>query len=140
MSLRNPSIANWRCNGGAVANGAFSQSRSCPGRSVTAVKGVERSAKKGKRVESKAFRVDVECYAGYRADERPVRFRIQARGAEQRAVVEILDQWYGPHDRFFKALADDGNLYILRHDERNDFWTLDSFRKGSEPEEDSPGL
>jgi hypothetical protein len=29
-------------------------------------------------------------------------------------VEELLDQWYGPHDVFFKVKANDGNVYILR--------------------------
>ncbi len=29
-------------------------------------------------------------------------------------VEEIMDQWYGPQDVFYKVRADDGNLYILR--------------------------
>ena len=29
-------------------------------------------------------------------------------------VEEVLDQWYGPQDVFYKVRADDGNLYILR--------------------------
>ena len=31
-------------------------------------------------------------------------------------VEEVLDQWYGPQDTFFKVHADDGNLYILRRE------------------------
>ena len=30
-------------------------------------------------------------------------------------VEEVLDEWYGPDDSFFKFRADDGNLYIIRH-------------------------
>ena len=74
----------------------------------------------------------VECYSGYKADERPLRFRAATPGAQNREVKEVLDQWYGPGYRCFKILADDGNLYILRHDETTDVWTLDSFRSGRE--------
>ena len=35
-------------------------------------------------------------------------------GEQLRMVEEVLDQWYGPDDAFFKLRADDGNLYILR--------------------------
>ncbi len=80
---------------------------------------------------SKPFLLEVECYAGYRADERPLRFRIRARSTETREVAQVLDQWYGQHFRSFKVVADDGNVYILRHSEPEDVWTLDSFRKGS---------
>jgi hypothetical protein len=34
----------------------------------------------------------------------------------EHVVEEILDQWYGPRDIFFKVRSDDGNVYILRHD------------------------
>ncbi len=33
-------------------------------------------------------------------------------------VEEVLDQWYGPSDVFYKVRADDGNLYILRRKPR----------------------
>lgn len=74
------------------------------------------------------LRLKVECYAGYRADERPLRFRAVAAGASAREVVEILDRWYGVGYRCFKVRADDGNLYVLRHLEGEDVWELDSFR------------
>jgi hypothetical protein len=86
-----------------------------------------------------AIHIRVECYAGYRADERPVRFSIETprRGActaspQTYEVKEILDQWYGVGYQCFKVLADDGNLYILRHDQTEDTWTLDSFRRDGE--------
>lgn len=72
--------------------------------------------------------LEVECYSGYRAAERLLSFRGKSAGAVMRTVAKIIDQWYGPDDRFFKVLADDGNLYVLRHSEREDVWTLDSFR------------
>ena len=67
----------------------------------------------------------VECYAGRKADQRPVRFQL---GGRDYVVREVLDQWYGPDDTFFKVSADDGNLYILRHHEAADEWHLVSFR------------
>lgn len=69
--------------------------------------------------------VDVDCYAGYRGDERPVRFKMGGRHYE---VVAVEDQWYSPADRYFRVLADDGNVYVLRHDETEDSWTLEAFR------------
>jgi hypothetical protein len=74
----------------------------------------------------------VECYAGYKADERPLRFIPQARDGRTYEVAEVLDQWYGVGYRCFRVRADDGNLYVLRHDEEHDAWTLDSFRRNSE--------
>jgi len=71
------------------------------------------------------MKLRVECYAGRKADERPARFQM---GEREYAVEEVLDQWYGPDDVFYKVRADDGNLYILRHDERAGEWRLESFR------------
>jgi hypothetical protein len=73
----------------------------------------------------------VECYAGYKADERPLRFQSRQKGSRMYEVVEVLDQWYGVGYHCFKAHADDGNVYILRHDEKDDEWSLDSFCRSS---------
>ena len=70
------------------------------------------------------MRLQVQCYAGRKADERPVRFRL---GDRDYMVEEIIDQWYGPDDQFFKIRADDGNLYILRQKMEGE-WSLESFR------------
>jgi len=74
------------------------------------------------------FRIRVECYSGYKADERPLRFYI---GEARYEIEEVLDQWYGPHDTWFRVRAHDGNLYILRHSlsEQQELWTLESFRR-----------
>jgi hypothetical protein len=71
----------------------------------------------------------VESYSGYKADERPLRFSFRDKDSRIFEVVEVLDQWYGVGDRCFKVLADDGNTYILRHNEKADEWVLDSFRR-----------
>lgn len=70
--------------------------------------------------------VRVQCYAGAKADERPIRFELDGR---EYLVEEILDRWYGPEDTFFKLRADDNNVYILRHSPGADMWSLESFRK-----------
>jgi hypothetical protein len=57
--------------------------------------------------DRRKMKLRVECYAGGKADERPVRFQV---GEQARIVEERLDQWYGPNDSFFKVRADDGNL------------------------------
>ncbi len=46
-------------------------------------------------------------------------------------VEEVLDQWYGPQDAFYKVRADDGNLYILRRETStpDGSWHLASFRQ-----------
>jgi hypothetical protein len=70
--------------------------------------------------------IQVQCYAGRKADERPVRFRL---GEHDYMIEEILDQWYGPDETFYKVRADDGNLYILRHHNVADEWRLESLRR-----------
>jgi hypothetical protein len=74
----------------------------------------------------------VECYAGYKADERPLRFTPQSSDSRTFEVKEVLDQWYGVDYRCFRVRADDGGVYILRHDERGDIWTLSAFRAEKE--------
>jgi hypothetical protein len=73
------------------------------------------------------MKVSVECYSGWKADERPVRFQLDRR---EYLVDEIVDRWYGPDSMFFKVRAHDGNLYILRHRLFGlvDVWSLESFR------------
>ena len=72
------------------------------------------------------MRVGVQCYAGRKADERPISFQL---GVHKYMVDEVLDQWYGPDDSFCKVCADDGNVYVLRHKLRTDEWVLESFRE-----------
>lgn len=69
--------------------------------------------------------VRVECYSGHRADERPLRFSIGERAYQ---VAEVDDKWYSPGATFFRVLAGDGNLYVLRHDEGADTWSIEAFR------------
>lgn len=72
--------------------------------------------------------VSVECYSGRKADERPVRFSVDG---QVYMVKEVVGQWYGTDDDYFKVRADDGNLYVLRHRRGPDGdWTLESFRRG----------
>lgn len=87
--------------------------------------------------------LSVECYSGYKADQQPLRFRFVTTsrsspsglgrsviyGARTYRVIEILDRWYGPDYECFKVRANDSNLYVLRHQLGNDFWSLDSFRR-----------
>ena len=72
--------------------------------------------------------LEVDCYSGRRAEERPVRFRLDGI---QYLVEEVLDQWYGPQDAFYKIRADDGNLYVLRRETStpDGTWRLESFRQ-----------
>ena len=70
--------------------------------------------------------VEVQCYAGRKADEHPVRFRI---GDRDYMVEEIVEQWYGLDATFYKVRADDHSLYLLRHQMSADAWEVESIRK-----------
>ena len=74
------------------------------------------------------MRLRVECYAGHKADQRPQAFTL---GERRLQVEEVLDQWYGPEDTYYRVRADDGNFYVLRHNQNplDDAWTLESFRR-----------
>jgi hypothetical protein len=84
---------------------------------------------------SMSLDLNVQCYAGYKADERPVRFTF-ANGRTL-VVEQVLDQWYGSDYECFRVRADDGNVYVLRHhltDPPDGAWTLDSFRRNDAAE------
>ena len=70
-------------------------------------------------------KIQVACYSGHKSDERPIKFSL---GNTVLFVDSIQDQWYGPDDLYFRVLADDGNTYVIRHNEKTDEWTLASFR------------
>ena len=74
----------------------------------------------------KEMELEVSCYSGRKADERPVRFRLDKRDY---TVEEVLDQWYGPDDAFYKVRAQDGNTYVLRRQMSAGSWHLVAFRQ-----------
>lgn len=75
--------------------------------------------------------IRVECDAGYRPDEPPLRFVLRGRQFE---VAEVEDRWYSPGTVYFRVRANDGNFYILRHVEGLDAWSLDGFRASRDAE------
>lgn len=66
--------------------------------------------------------IKVECYSGYRADERPLSF---IYGGRRLMVDRIIDQWRSPDSEFFKVLADDGKCYTVIHNNEKDNWVLE---------------
>jgi hypothetical protein len=72
--------------------------------------------------------VRVECYAGYKGDERPVRFNLGSRVIE---VQTVLDQWHSPDLTYFRVRANDGKTYILKHNEGQDLWSLEVYETGA---------
>jgi hypothetical protein len=77
------------------------------------------------------MKVSVECYSGRKADERPIRFRLDEK---QYHVEAVLDQWYDPEHICYKVRADDGDVYILRQQTATPerVWDLISFRQTRE--------
>ena len=69
--------------------------------------------------------VRVECYAGYKGDERPVRLYFGEKALE---IVEREDRWYEPGATFFRVVVEGGDRYVLRHEEAQDVWSLVGFR------------
>lgn len=72
--------------------------------------------------------VKVVCYAGYRAEETPLRFYLGERCIE---VTEVLDRWLDPAHRYFKLRGDDNGIYILRHSIDEDCWQMTLFDSGT---------
>lgn len=75
------------------------------------------------------MKLKVECYSGYKANERPVSFSTDHRNY---IVIELIDKWYGPDYTYFRVKADDNNIYILKYDEKMDEWSLSSYRQEKE--------
>lgn len=69
--------------------------------------------------------VKVECYSGFRADERPLRILFASQTLQ---VTEVEDRWYSPGATFFRVLTSNGERYVLRREDAQDVWTLTAFR------------
>jgi hypothetical protein len=67
----------------------------------------------------------VECYSGYKGDERPVKLQI---ADEMVDIAEIEDRWYSPGATYFRVRLVNGERYVLRREEAQDVWTLEAFR------------
>jgi hypothetical protein len=70
----------------------------------------------------------VECYSGYKANERPVAFSCQDRRWE---IADIIDRWYEggvsadrPVVNYFKVRTGEGLIFILRYAGQSDSWSV----------------
>ena len=54
------------------------------------------------------------------------------RAVEHRRVevIDVLDRWLAPEQRYFKLRGDDDGVYILCHDVVRDHWELRLFDAG----------
>jgi hypothetical protein len=73
-------------------------------------------------------RIEVECYSGYRAHERPVAFTLENRRWE---IVEIIDRWYEgglrpsqPALDYFRVRTAEGRVFVLRYNSLFDAWAV----------------
>ena len=72
--------------------------------------------------------IQVECYSGYRANERPVAFIFENRRWQ---VKEIIDRWYEgglrprePALDYFKVRTTEGRVFLLRYNSLFDAWAI----------------
>lgn len=71
--------------------------------------------------------VRVECYAGYRANERPIRLTL---GDQTLDILELEDRWYSPGETYFRVRVEGDDRYVLRYVEAQDVWSLEGYRSG----------
>ena len=80
----------------------------------------------GLYTEAESMSIRVECYAGYRGEQEPLAFWL---GERRLAVHAVVDRWFAPTQRWFKVDADDGNMYVLRHDDASGDWEIAAYRR-----------
>ena len=71
--------------------------------------------------------IHVECYAGVKVDERPVRVLFDGMSID---VTAVEDRWYSPGSTYFRVLLSSGEHYVLRRQEAQEVWTIEAFRAG----------
>jgi hypothetical protein len=82
-------------------------------------------------------KIDVQCYSGYKANERPIAFTYQK---QRREVVEIVDRWYeggleagNPDVSYFKVRTIEGEIFLLRYVSLFDAWSIVTPSRPSSP-------
>ena len=82
----------------------------------------------GQNSKLKLVAIQVECYAGVKADETPRRFTVEGHALQ---IAEVLDRWYQVESRpewpradYFKVHGEDRRDYLLKHDLESDDWWL----------------
>ena len=74
------------------------------------------------KIDSRLKAIHVSCHSGYKANEKPRDFTLRGR---KLIVEEIIDQWYGINDEYFKVFANDKKIYLIKYNRNEDFWTLE---------------
>jgi hypothetical protein len=82
--------------------------------------------------------IQVESYAGYKANETPRRFLREDQWIE---IEEVLDRWHQveslpewPRANYFKVRAADQREFLLKHDQESDGWFVAKRSSASEGE------
>ncbi|MBW1729919.1 MAG: hypothetical protein JRH08_11225 [Deltaproteobacteria bacterium] len=66
-------------------------------------------------------KIEVAAYSGYKANERPLYFIV---GNKKKVVKNLIDRWYGLEHDYFKVLADDSKVYLIKWHRSLDVWHL----------------
>lgn len=66
--------------------------------------------------------IQVECYAGFKANESPRSFTYDNKTLK---ITDIIDRWHGLEDAYFKVKAEDEDIYLLKYDKKIDKWYLE---------------
>ncbi len=76
--------------------------------------------------------ISVECYSGYKVDERPVAFIFQE---QRRIIAEIIDRWYEggikagqSQVNYFKVRTTEGDMFLLRYISVSDSWSIQPYK------------
>lgn len=82
------------------------------------------------------LRIEVEC-EGTAAHSPivPLSFRL---GSRRYQVAEIVDRWSGPEQSYLRVRADDGGLFVLRHDEATHQWELAAYTSAARAQGEMP--
>lgn len=75
--------------------------------------------------------IDVECYCGYKKDEKPISFYFQDQHWK---IKEIIDRWYdggiNPKRQifnYFKVMTENEKIFILRYNPDLRNWAVQVF-------------
>jgi len=71
-------------------------------------------------------KVTVECYSGYKGDERPLRIMV---GKESHEIADVEDRWYSPGETYFRVRLNSGDRYVLKRIDAQDSWSIESYRR-----------
>ncbi len=68
--------------------------------------------------------VAVDCYAGARGEQTPLRFTLADQPVE---ILAVVDRWRTPDHRYFRVRTATDETFTLRQDVRLGGWELTGF-------------